>query len=42
MSQSCRSGSTGANPTPQFPMATVVTPWCDDGASSGSQVAWPS
>ena len=31
MSQSGRSGCTGANPTPQLPIATVVTPWCDDG-----------
>ena len=42
ISQSCRSGRAGAKPTPQLPMATVVTPWTDDGASSGSHVAWPS
>ncbi len=42
MSQSWRSGAAGAKPTPQLPMTTVVTPCHDDGASSGSQVAWPS
>jgi len=42
MSQSWRSTATGAKPTPQLPMATVVTPWSEDGASWLSQVAWPS
>ena len=32
----------GANPTPQLPIAIVVTPWSDDGATIGSQVTWPS
>ena len=35
-------GATGANPTPQFPMTTVVTPLCDDGAICESQLTWPS
>ena len=42
ISQSWRSGAAGANPTPQLPMAMVVTPCSDDGAMIGSQVAWPS
>ena len=42
MSQSWRSGAAGAKPTPQLPMTSVVTPCHDDGASSESQVAWPS
>ena len=33
---------TGAKPTPQLPMTTVVTPCHDEGASWLSQVAWPS
>ncbi len=32
------SGRTGAKPTPQLPMTTVVTPCHDDGDTSGSQV----
>ena len=32
----------GANPTPQFPMTTVVTPCQPEGETSGSQVTWPS
>ena len=36
------SGRDGANPTPQFPITTVVTPCPDDGASRFSQVIWPS
>ena len=36
------SGRTGAKPTPQLPMIAVVTPCQLEGASSGSQVAWPS
>ena len=42
ISQSCRSGCAGANPTPQLPITTVVTPCQLDGDTSGSQVAWPS
>ena len=44
ISQSCCSGVglAGANPTPQLPIATDVTPCRLDGASSGSHVAWPS
>ena len=33
---------TGAKPTPQLPMTTVVTPCHDDGVISGSHGAWPS
>ncbi len=36
------SGRTGAKPTPQLPITAVVTPCQLEGASSGSQVAWPS
>ena len=32
ISQSCRSGAAGANPTPQLPMTSVVTPCQVDGA----------
>jgi hypothetical protein len=35
-------GRSGAKPTPQLPNTAVVTPCQDDGASSASQVAWPS
>ena len=35
-------GRGGANPTPQLPITTVVTPCQIDGVSSGSHVAWPS
>ena len=35
-------GAAGANPTPQLPIASEVTPCWLDGASTGSQVAWPS
>ena len=35
-------GRTGAKPTPQLPKRIVVTPCHEDGASIGSQVAWPS
>ena len=35
-------GRTAANPTPQLPMTTVVTPCCDDGFKSESQVTCPS
>ena len=31
MSHSCRSGRTGAKPTPQLPITTVVTPCQHDG-----------
>ena len=39
---SSRPGLTGANPTPQFPVTTVVTPCAADGLSSPSHVTWPS
>ncbi len=42
ISQSRRSGAAGANPTPQLPMTTVVTPCQIDGVSSGSHVTCPS
>ncbi len=42
MSHSWRSAATGANPTPQLPMTTVVTPCQHDGDSNASHVAWPS
>ena len=42
ISQSWRSGCAGAKPTPQLPMTIEVTPLIDDGARSGSHVAWPS
>ena len=42
ISQSWRSGCTGAKPTPQLPITTVVTPCQPDGVSSGSHVTWPS
>ena len=35
-------GCTGAKPTPQLPMTTVVTPCQLDGVTSGSHVTWPS
>ena len=35
-------GCTGANPTPQLPTTTVVTPCQHDGPSCESHVAWPS
>jgi hypothetical protein len=35
-------GRTGAKPTPQLPIAMVVTPWADEGSSTSSHVAWPS
>ena len=35
-------GRTGAKPTPQLPMTSVVTPCQHEGVSSGSQVACPS
>ncbi len=38
MSQSWVSECAGANPTPQLPIAIVVTPCNDDGATIGSQV----
>ncbi len=40
--KSLSSGLTGAKPTPQLPITTVVTPCQLDGAKTGSQVAWPS
>ena len=36
------SGRHGANPTPQFPITAVVTPWWDDGVIRSDQIAWPS
>ena len=42
ISQSRSCGRTGAKPTPQLPITTVVTPCHDEGVSQGSQVAWPS
>ena len=42
MSRSWSAGRTGAKPTPQLPITTVVTPCHDDGASCVSHVAWPS
>jgi hypothetical protein len=42
ISHSCRSGRTGAKPTPQLPITTVVTPCHPDGVSNGSHVACPS
>jgi hypothetical protein len=42
INQSCRSGRAGANPTPQLPVTMVVTPCQLLGASTSSQVAWPS
>ena len=40
--RSWSAGWTGAKPTPQLPMTTVVTPCQADGSSRLSQVAWPS
>ena len=42
MSQSWRLGATGAKPTPQLPITTVVTPCQQEGVSSGSHVICPS
>src|SRR5437868_4431960 len=42
MSHACRSGLTGAKPTPQLPITIVVTPCQQLGVSIGSQVTWPS
>jgi hypothetical protein len=42
INHSCRSGAAGANPTPQLPITTVVTPCQLDGVSHGSQLAWAS
>ncbi len=35
-------GRTGAKPTPQFPITTVVTPFHPEGVRCVSQVTWPS
>ncbi|CNK44319.1 Uncharacterised protein [Mycobacterium tuberculosis] len=35
-------GRTGAKPTPQLPVTTVVTPWPLDGSSKLSQLTCPS
>ena len=37
ISASCWSGRTGAKPTPQLPITTLVAPFHDDGVISGSQ-----
>ena len=42
ISQSRSDGRAGANPTPQLPITTVVTPCQPDGETSGSHVTWPS
>ena len=42
ISQVWRSRRTGAKPTPQLPITTVVTPCHAEGAITGSQVACPS
>ncbi len=42
MSQSSAPGRTGAKPTPQLPVTTVVTPWSAEGESTSSHVTWPS
>ena len=42
MSHSSLPGRTGAKPTPQLPVTTVVTPCEADGSSWESQVACPS
>ena len=42
ISQSSLPGATGAKPTPQLPITTVVTPCQLLGESVGSQVIWPS
>jgi hypothetical protein len=42
INQSCRSAATGAKPTPQLPITTVVTPCQHDGVSCSSQVICPS
>ena len=36
------SGRTGATPTPQLPMITVVTPCHGEQVRSGSQAIWAS
>ena len=42
ISQSRSLARTGAKPTPQFPITTVVTPCQPEGETTGSQVTWPS
>jgi hypothetical protein len=42
ISQSWRSGLTGAKPTPQLPMMTVVQPCQLDGVRYGSQLTCAS
>ena len=42
MSHCSLPGFTGANPTPQLPLTTVVTPCMLDGSSNPSQLTWPS
>ena len=40
--RSWSSGRTGANPTPQLPITSVVTPCHAEGAREESHKAWPS
>ena len=42
MAYSRMSGSTGANPNPQLPMATEVMPCQPDSVQYGSQKIWAS
>ena len=42
ISRSCSPAFSGAKPTPQLPMASVVTPWWMLGEKVWSQLAWPS
>ena len=42
ISRSSLPGRSGAKPTPQLPITTVVTPWWMLGLKVASQVAWPS
>ncbi len=38
----CRPLRSGAKPTPQLPIISVVTPWWMLGEKVSSQLAWPS
>ena len=42
MSHAWRSAAAGANPTPQLPITTVVTPCQELGVTHGSHVTWAS
>ena len=42
ISASWSPGRTGAKPTPQLPITSVVTPLDADGSSASSHVTWPS